>query len=90
MQCGIEVSLTDARGDGRAALLVALCTAVTGDSRHSVLAGALACRLVTCFPCCSNWMAIACYGGKEGEKKGEKKKAQEHQTLLYPSKQLVS
>lgn len=74
----VEVGLTDAGGDGRAALLVSLGTAVTGDSCHSVLAGALACCLVTRLPCCPNRMAIACYEGK-----GEKR-AQEHQAMIVP------
>lgn len=56
----VEVALTDTGGYGRAALLVALGTAVAGDPRHAVLAGTLACCLITRLPCCSNWMAIAC------------------------------
>lgn len=54
--------LTDARSDRRAALLVALGAAVTGDSCDSVLAGTLACCLIACLPCCSNWMAITSCG----------------------------
>lgn len=63
------VGLTDAGSDGGAALLVALSAAVTGDSRHSVLAGALTRRLVARLPCCSDWMAVACYGGRRGKAK---------------------
>lgn len=65
-----KASLTNAGGDGRTALLVALGTTVTGDSCHSILAGALAGRLVTSLPCGSNWMAIACYKEK-AKKKGQ-------------------
>lgn len=64
----VEGSLTDAGGDGRAALLVALSAAVTGDSRHSVFAGALACRLVARLPRRSNRMAIARLRGRGVEK----------------------
>ncbi len=64
----VEIRLTDAGGDGRAALLVALGTAVTGDASHAVLAGTLTCCLVTRLPCCSNWMAITCYKRKEENK----------------------
>lgn len=60
----VRVGLTDAGGDGRAALLVALGAAVTGDPGHSVLAGALTCCLVARLPRCSDRMAIACCGGR--------------------------
>lgn len=76
-----KVSLTNAGGNGRTALLVALGTTVTGDSCHSILAGALACCLVTSLPCGSNRMAITCY------KEKAKKKGTEHQAGLCPIKQ---
>lgn len=53
------VVLTDARSDGRAALLVALGAAVAGDPGHSVLAGTLTRRLVACLPRCSDRVAVA-------------------------------
>lgn len=51
--------LTDAGGDGRAALLVALSAAVAGDPCHPVLAGTLARRLVARLPRRSDGMAVA-------------------------------
>lgn len=54
----VEVGLTDAGGDGRAALLVALGAAVAGDPCHAVLAGALTRRLVTRLTRRPDWMAI--------------------------------
>ena len=53
-----ESGLTDAGCDGGAALLVALGTAVAGEPRHAVLAGALACGLVTRLARCSHRVAI--------------------------------
>ena len=44
---GGRAVLTDAGGDGGAALLVALGAAVAGDARHAVLTRALTRRLVT-------------------------------------------
>jgi hypothetical protein len=49
---------TDARGDGRAALLVAFGTAVAGDAGHAVLAGTLASGLVAGFASSTHGVAI--------------------------------
>ena len=51
--------LTDAGGDGRLALLVALGTAVTRQPRYAVLAGTLASGLVTHLSQCSHRVALA-------------------------------
>lgn len=60
------MALTDAGGDGRATLLVALGAAIAGDSRHAVLAGALASGLVARLPRRSHGMAIAGCGEGTG------------------------
>lgn len=73
-----EASHTYAGGDRRAALLVALGTAVTGDARHAVLTGALARRLVTRLTCRTHRVAVTGWreggrggkGGREREGKG--------------------
>lgn len=57
----IVSKLTDAGGNGGSALLKTFCTAVTGESSHAILAGTLACCLVTCLSCRSNWMAVTRY-----------------------------
>lgn len=51
--------LTDAGGDGRAALLVTLGAAVAGDTRYAVLARALTGGLVTGLSRGPDWMAVA-------------------------------
>lgn len=68
-----SVSLTDTRGDGRAALLVALGTAVAGDPRDAVLAGALTRCLVARFARRSNRMAVTRWEQRRGEKLKEAK-----------------
>lgn len=59
--------LTDARGDGRAALLVALAAPVTHDAYHAVFAGTLARRLVAGLAQGAHWMAVACCGNQKDE-----------------------
>lgn len=58
-----EQARTDAGGDGGAALLVALGTAVAGDARHSILAGTLASGLVAGLASSTHGVAItSCEG----------------------------
>lgn len=67
-----EASHTYAGGDRRAALLVALGTAVAGDAGHAVLAGTLAGGLVAGLAGCANWMTITrCQEERAGENTDE-------------------
>lgn len=59
--------LTDAGGHRRAALLVALGTAVAGDAGDAVLAGTLACGLVAGFARSSHRVAVTSWGGVQGQ-----------------------
>lgn len=78
--------LTDAGGDGGAALLVTFGAAVAGDASDAILAGALACGLVARLAGCTHRVAVTGWGGGRGQQvwreKGKKKKRQiEYQYL---------
>ena len=57
-------ALTDAGGHRRAALLVALGTAVAREAGYAILAWALPCRLVAGLAGCANGVAVASWVGK--------------------------
>lgn len=60
-RCG---ALTDAGGHWRAALLVALGTAVAGEAGHAVLAWALPRGLVAGLASRTNWVAVTSWVGE--------------------------
>lgn len=73
--------LTDAGGDGGAALLVTFGAAVAGDASDAILAGALACGLVARLAGCTHRVAVTGWGGvgaggdsRCGGRKAKKKK----------------
>lgn len=66
-----RVPHTYARGNGRAALLVAFCTAVARDTSHAVFTGTLSCGLVTGFASSTHGMAITCCEETEEEREAK-------------------
>lgn len=64
-------ALTDAGGHRRAALLVALGTAIAGEAGHAVLAWALPRGLVAGLAGRTNWVAVASWVGERGMVMGE-------------------
>lgn len=57
-------TLTDAGGHRRAALLIALGTAVAGEASHAVLAWALSRGLVAGLASCTDWVAVTSWVGE--------------------------